>query len=79
MTIGKDSSSNKDSVNLQSYFYSANNNTDIMNDESCDISGIMHVSDTQSSNATGGAKSLVISLPQRVENYMNGKTNLTGL
>jgi len=36
----------------------------------------MHVSDTQSSNATGGAKSLVIGLPQRIDNYMaNSKTN----
>jgi hypothetical protein len=76
LTVGRDSTSNKDSANLQSYYYSANNNTDIINDESCDISGILHVSDTQSSNATGGAKSLVIGLPQRIDNYIaNSKTN----
>jgi hypothetical protein len=47
LTVARDSNSNKDSANnMQFNYYSANNVTDLINDESCDISGILHVSDT---------------------------------
>ena len=40
-------------------------------DDSCEISGIVNASDTQSSNAARGFSSLVASLPHRVDNFMS--------
>jgi hypothetical protein len=42
-------------------------------DDSCEISGIVNASDTQSSNAARGFSSLVASLPHRVDNFMSNQ------